>query len=225
MWDLAPDVACRTVVPRFNRYWDSSTALLAQHQENKVNGTSQINGNDTVAFNAEGAEVKVLDGSKANEEKKKDDAEILISLLPSLIKAFGFSFFVGSMLKLCHDLLVFIAPLLLQRIIRFSASDEPLWRGILYAAMMLVVQTIQTVLLSQYFYRMYLIGVWVRSALISALYRKGLRVSQSAKKDTTTGEVVNLMSVDVQRIVDMMVRLIFYFNVKYNFSIHVCKYM
>ena len=63
----------------------------------------------------------------------------------------------------------------------------------------------QTVMLGQYFYRMYLVGIWVRSAITSAIYRKALRVSQASKKEVTTGEVVNLMSVDVQRLVDMMV--------------------
>ena len=54
---------------------------------------------------------------------------------------------------------------------------------------------------------MYLIGIWVRAAVTSAIYRKALRVSQASKREVTTGEVVNLMSVDVQRLVDMMVSL------------------
>ena len=57
---------------------------------------------------------------------------------------------------------------------------------------------------------MYLVGIWVRSAVTSAIYRKALRVSQASKKEITTGEVVNLMSVDVQRLVDMMVILLIF---------------
>ena len=49
----------------------------------------------------------------------------------------------------------------------------------------------------------YAVGIRIRSSLISAIYRKSLRVSPSGKKETTTGEVVNLMSVDVQRLVDL----------------------
>ncbi len=65
--------------------------------------------------------------------------------------------------------------------------------------------TFQTLILSRYFYIMYLISVWVKTALTSAIYRKSLTVSSSGKKDTTTGEVVNLMSVDTQRVVDSIV--------------------
>ena len=48
------------------------------------------------------------------------------------------------------------------------------------------------------------LGIWVRSSITSAIYRKSLRVSPQGKAESTTGEVVNLMSVDTQRIVDMM---------------------
>ena len=72
-------------------------------------------------------------------------------------------------------------------------------------ALYLLSSTLQTLMLSRYFYIMYLISVWVKTALISAIYRKSLNVSSSGKKDTTTGEVVNLMSVDTQRVVDSIV--------------------
>ena len=36
------------------------------------------------------------------------------------------------------------------------------------------------------------------------LYRKSLRVASCARKDTTSGEIVNLMAVDCQRIADLM---------------------
>ena len=80
--------------------------------------------------------------------------------------------------------------------------------GIFFAVLLLCATIGQTIILSQYFYRMYLVGIWVRAAVTSAIYRKALRVSQASKKEVTTGEVVNLMSVDVQRLVDMMVTFI-----------------
>ncbi len=52
-----------------------------------------------------------------------------------------------------------------------SESDDPMWRGILYSVLILLFATVQTVFLSQYFYRMYIVGMWSKSALISAIYR------------------------------------------------------
>ena len=60
-------------------------------------------------------------------------------------------------------------------------------------------------MVSRYFYVMYTVSLRIKTALTSAIYRKSLYVSSSGKKDTTTGEVVNLMSVDTQRVVDAIV--------------------
>lgn len=68
---------------------------------------------------------------------------------------------------------------------------------------MLVTATVQTLILSQYFHRMYLVGLRIRTALISAIYRKALRMSNSARKESTVGEIVNLMAVDAQRFMDL----------------------
>jgi hypothetical protein len=46
-----------------------------------------------------------------------------------------------------------------------------MWRGVLYSLLLLLFASMQTILLSQYFYRMYLVGMWSKSALISAIYR------------------------------------------------------
>lgn len=59
-------------------------------------------------------------------------------------------------------------------------------------------------MLNYYFYVMFMIGMRVRTALISAIYRKALTLSNTARKMTTTGEIVNLMSVDAQRFVDLL---------------------
>lgn len=78
-----------------------------------------------------------------------------------------------------------------------------MWKGYLYAVLLLVTAIFQTLILSQYFHRMFIVGLRVRTALIAAIYRKALRMSNSARKETTLGEIVNLMSVDAQRFMDL----------------------
>ena len=50
---------------------------------------------------------------------------------------------------------------------------------------------------------MFLVGLRIRTALIAAIYRKALRMSNAARKESTVGEIVNLMSVDAQRFMDL----------------------
>ena len=55
------------------------------------------------------------------------------------------------------------------------------WKGYLYAVMLLSVTMFQTVLNSQYTERMYLLGMHLRTSLISVIYRKSLRMSGAAR--------------------------------------------
>ncbi len=51
---------------------------------------------------------------------------------------------------------------------------------------------------------MFIVGMNLRTALISAIYRKSLRMTGASRKESTVGEIVNLMSVDVQRFMDLL---------------------
>uniref|UniRef100_A0A0K0D577 ABC transmembrane type-1 domain-containing protein n=1 Tax=Angiostrongylus cantonensis TaxID=6313 RepID=A0A0K0D577_ANGCA len=50
---------------------------------------------------------------------------------------------------------------------------------------------------------MFRLGMNIRSVLTSAVYSKAMSLSNNAKKNKTTGEIVNLMAVDIQRLQDM----------------------
>lgn len=125
----------------------------------------------------------------------------------------------GVALKLVQDLLAFVPPQLLRLIIKFVDSSnpniiekdgtprihepEPLWRGIFYAVLLFVVAAIQTLFLAQYFQRMFLVALRIRTAIIGAVYKKALMLSNSSRKESTVGEIVNLMAVDAQRFMDL----------------------
>jgi hypothetical protein len=56
----------------------------------------------------------------------------------ALVMASSAKFAVAFLQKLAHDLLIFATPLLLKLIISFAKSGEdPLWKGILYAFLLL----------------------------------------------------------------------------------------
>lgn len=90
-------------------------------------------------------------------------------------------------------------------LINFITNKESMWKGYFYAILLFITALLQTIVLSQYFNRMFLVGLRMRTALIAAIYRKALRMSPAARKESTVGEIVNLMSVDAQRFMDVMV--------------------
>eukprot|EP00102_Acyrthosiphon_pisum_P020986 XP_016658196.1 PREDICTED: multidrug resistance-associated protein 1 isoform X2 [Acyrthosiphon pisum] len=193
LWNMNYDDSSREVVPIFDKHWERSlikAKLLddakASYIKHKSDGSIEVSPTEYT---------RITRGTKSQNEA---------SILPALCKSFGRTFMFGTFLKIIEDCLVFVSPQVLKYLIAFVGnSNEPLWRGYFYVFLMMLTATLQTLILSQYFHRMYLVGMRVRTALTSAIYRKALRISNTARKTFTVGEIVNLMAVDAHRFVDL----------------------
>ncbi|KAK7488019.1 hypothetical protein BaRGS_00020764, partial [Batillaria attramentaria] len=82
-------------------------------------------------------------------------------------------------------------------------QNEAEWKGYVYACAFFVVSVTGSVFYHQHFHISMTLGMRIRSALMSAVYSKALTISNEARKDSTVGEIVNLMSVDCQRMQDV----------------------
>ena len=107
------------------------------------------------------------------------------SILPTLISAFGPAYAFCSLIMLLLSLLQFASPQIVNLLIDFVSSEDPLWKGLFYTFLICLVTFLVTVLDSMSFYREYLVGLRVRTALISAIYRKSLKLSNAARKEMT----------------------------------------
>ncbi|KAK6055582.1 hypothetical protein COOONC_06911 [Cooperia oncophora] len=102
--------------------------------------------------------------------------------------------------KALSDILQFSNPLLLRSLIQFTEdSKRPLWEGIFIAFAMFTTSELSSLLQSHYYYLMYRVGTRVQTCLTAAVYRKSLRLSTAARRSKTVGEIVNLMSIDIDR--------------------------
>lgn len=150
--------------------------------------------------------------SVASQSKQKE-----ASILPAICKSFGTTFLFGSFFNLIHDLLEFVSPFLLKLLIDFVSHEQntvgdgsnatiidgadqvherdPLWRGIFYAILLFVVANLQLLFMEQYFQQIYTLRVRVHTALVGAIYKETLYLSNMARKESTVGEIVNLMAV------------------------------
>uniref|UniRef100_A0A8C3LXD3 Canalicular multispecific organic anion transporter 2 n=1 Tax=Chrysolophus pictus TaxID=9089 RepID=A0A8C3LXD3_CHRPC len=127
------------------------------------------------------------------------------SFLKALMRTFGPYFLIGSFFKLIQDLLSFVNPQLLSVLISFIKNkDAPAWWGFLIAALMFVCAVLQTLILHQHFQYCFVTGMRLRTGITGVIYRKSLVITNSAKRSSTVGEIVNLMSVDAQRFMDLV---------------------
>ncbi|KDO34469.1 hypothetical protein SPRG_00533 [Saprolegnia parasitica CBS 223.65] len=119
----------------------------------------------------------------------------------AMARAFGWPFAYAGFLKLIHDSLQFVGPMVIKLIIEFlSQPDADLRVGLIYAGAIFVAGVIQSFALRQYFFYCFETGLRLRSAVVTAVYHKSLVLSAAAKGKRSTGEITNLMSIDAQRL-------------------------
>ncbi|NXO61500.1 MRP7 protein, partial [Phainopepla nitens] len=130
-------------------------------------------------------------------------AQDAVRLLSVLHAAFGLRFYTLGLLKLAGGLLDFSGPLLLNLLVNFMESrQEPLSHGVLYALGLFAGSFLGAFLRNQFSYEMNKVALMVRAAVISAIYRKALRVSSTSLARFAVGEIVNFMSTDTDRLVN-----------------------
>ncbi|KAH9785135.1 ABC transporter C family member 13 [Citrus sinensis] len=74
--------------------------------------------------------------------------------------------------------------------------------GYILAGIFFSAKLVETITTRQWYLGVDILGMHVRSALTAMVYRKGLKLSSLAKQSHTSGEIVNYMAVDVQRVGD-----------------------
>uniref|UniRef100_A0A0P5T3X6 ABC-type glutathione-S-conjugate transporter n=1 Tax=Daphnia magna TaxID=35525 RepID=A0A0P5T3X6_9CRUS len=184
LWDLNNKDKSKSVVPRFEKHWQKALSKQAKKPSEPKATYGAENGG--VSF-------------KPSPSTKK-----IVSVLPALCKTFAPEFLLGSLLKLMQDLLAFVSPQILSLLIGFVEDPtQESWKGYLYAIILTLTAMLQTMILGQYFQRMFVVGMQIRTSIVSSIYRKAIKISNSSRKESTVGEIVNLMSVDAQRLMDL----------------------
>ncbi|XP_052537401.1 ATP-binding cassette sub-family C member 10 [Tympanuchus pallidicinctus] len=192
------------VCDQFYACWQKK-ATVHQVEEETVSLTSPIIAGDSGSSNA-------LDRSHHAQEA--------VQLLSVLHAAFGLRFYSLGFLKLAGSLLSFSGPLLLNLLVNFMESQqEPLSHGVLYALGLFAGSFVGALLRNQFSYEVQKVMLMVRAAVISAIYRKALRVGSTSLSRFTVGEIVNFMSTDTSRLVNFCLSFHEVWSLPFQFAI------
>ncbi|XP_052506052.1 ATP-binding cassette sub-family C member 4-like [Budorcas taxicolor] len=127
------------------------------------------------------------------------------SLTKAIIKCYGKSYLVLGMLTFLEEGTRVVQSIFLGKMISYVENYDPndsaaLHEAYGYAAGLSACVLVWAVLHHLYFYHIQRVGMRLRVAVCHMIYRKTLRLSSSAMGKTTTGQVVNLLSNDVNRL-------------------------
>ncbi|XP_055013931.1 LOW QUALITY PROTEIN: multidrug resistance-associated protein 1-like [Boleophthalmus pectinirostris] len=127
-------------------------------------------------------------------------------LLRTTAQSFGLYFLCGTVCLLLHDVAMFTVPQVLSLLLGFMRdSSAPMWKGILFAVLLFLLSSLQSLLFHQYMYHCFTVGMRLKTALTGLLYRKCLVMSSGARRQCAAGEVISLVSADVQKLMDLVV--------------------
>lgn len=126
------------------------------------------------------------------------------SLSLALFHAFGAEFLKAGFLKLVHDLSIFVGPQVLNGLIQFLRdADAPLSQGLWLTLVVTFSQLLMSFCLRHYFFQCFQTGLQLRSAVVTTVYQKALKLASFERQSKSLGEITNLLSTDAQRMQDL----------------------
>ncbi|OWK61874.1 Multidrug resistance-associated protein 1 [Lonchura striata] len=196
LWSLNKEDKSEEIVPGLARNWAKEWSKTKRQPLNMLYAPKkQQKPGDSNGDVTEEVEALIIKPSQKSSEA---------SLFKVLYKTFGPYFLMSFLFKAAHDLLMFAGPEILKLLLNFvNNKAAPDWQGYFYTVLLFVCACLQTLILHQYFHICFVTGMRLKTAIVGVIYRKALVITNSARKTSTVGEIVNLMSVDAQRFMDL----------------------
>ncbi|XP_044834651.1 ATP-binding cassette sub-family C member 6-like isoform X2 [Mauremys mutica] len=196
LWSLTKENSSEEIVSQFEREWKKYCNRAKQNTESIKYKKDQQSGAGLV----ETEETQVL----LQPEQRQSEP-----LLKAFWNMFGTYFLLGTLSLVICDVFLFSVPKILSLFLEFIMDREaPNWKGYFYATLLFLLACLQTLFEQRYMYVCLVLGMRLKTAVTGLVYRKILVMSNAARRAATVGEIVNLVCVDVQRLMD----LIIYFN-------------
>lgn len=197
LWSLNSADCSQRVVPQLVRCWNTECQKVKRTEQKTLYSPKRV-------IHRDGKEGPTVEESEIlivrNPKKTKEP-----SLFWALCLTFGPYFLISCLYKFIQDILMFVGPEILRLLIRFvNNSSAPAWQGYFYTTLLFICTCVQSLILQKYFHVCFISGMRLRTAIIGAVYRKALVISSAARRTSTVGEIVNLMSVDAQRFMDLI---------------------
>ncbi|PSN47509.1 hypothetical protein C0J52_02251 [Blattella germanica] len=143
-----------------------------------------------------------------SEVKKKEP-----SFMKVIVKCFGLTTFLyGLAIAVCEVLFKISQPLLMGGLIRYftPGSNMSIDTAFIYVAALVVCSAANVVTRQVYMMATLHIGMKIRVAVCSLVYRKALKLSMSSLREITIGQSVNLLSNDVNRFDNVAIFLVYW---------------
>lgn len=148
-------------------------------------------------------EVEYESFKKSWEELKKEHPAETPTISLALWKVHRSRLIVNAFFALVNVVSSYVGPFFINDFVEYLGGRRRFeYEGMTLVALLFFAKVIENLTIRQWYYGIQFICLRVQAALTVVVYRKALRLSSIARQNHTSGEIVNYMSVDVQRISD-----------------------
>ncbi|KAF9618303.1 hypothetical protein IFM89_000938, partial [Coptis chinensis] len=124
-----------------------------------------------------------------------------LKLVKALLSANWREFVISGFFCLLYTLANYVGPYLIETFVQHLNGVRE-FNGYVLVSAFFGAKLVECFSQRQLFFRMQQVGVRLRAALITTVYKKGQTLSCQSKQGHTSGEIINFMTVDAERIGD-----------------------
>uniref|UniRef100_A0ACD5TRC9 Uncharacterized protein n=2 Tax=Avena sativa TaxID=4498 RepID=A0ACD5TRC9_AVESA len=122
-------------------------------------------------------------------------------LTKALVRTVWLHIAVTALYALIYNLATYVGPYLIDSLVQYLNGDERYAsKGKILVVTFIVAKVFECLSQRHWFFRLEQAGIRVRSALVSVVYEKGLSLSSTSRQSCTSGEMINIISVDADRV-------------------------
>ena len=152
-------------------------------------------------------------------KQKQNETLSHASILWAIISCHWKEIFISGVFALLKTLSLLTGPLVLKAFVEVAEEKKDFtFEGCVLALSLFFGKIIESLSERQWFFQSRITGMKVRSALTAAIYKKQLRLSNSAKMMHSPGEITNYVTVDAYRIGEFP----FWFHQTWTTSLQLC---
>ncbi|KAJ4976248.1 hypothetical protein NE237_001354 [Protea cynaroides] len=124
-----------------------------------------------------------------------------VKLVKALILSAWREITLTGVLAFLYTLATYVGPYFIDSLVQYlNSPHQPKNKGYMLVSTFFLAKLVECLSQRHWSFKLQQAGIRARAGLVAMIYRKGLKLSNESRQGHTSGEIINLMSVDAERI-------------------------